>query len=651
MPATYVVHHALLGLAVAGLGGAGFRAASLASPRGLPRALAAASFAAAAAVIEAMTLGLVGLGGSSAALAGAAGLTWLGTRALAPAPEIGALQDLAAWWQALAPGERIVLGALGGAGLAWTGWLLRYPAFGYDTLLYHLPEAIIWVQQGTPGTSEAIGSGGPVGSYPLAQEVLTGWAMGIARSFVPATLLVPATAMLTLAGGWCCLRTLRVPRIAAALGLGAVLSLPASIAYGRTGAGVDPAAFAWLAACAGLCAASVRRPALLAPAIVAGGLAIGSKTTALPLTLLAIGLALVASRRQLRWRRGALAAAAGAAGVVGAFWYVRNFAEHGSPFWPFLEGPWGDPRPVSVETAGYSFLDRPGDTLSRAGGFYLDQFVGGMLLLGGALLAPFVARRAAVALAAAATALSLLLWLNAPLTGVSNEPGFDPGTGDAVRYMLPGLGAAVLTLGLAARAGGAARWFATAVLGLALGAGLNQTFELGFPGAPSAFVPLAGAAAGALVAALAGRYSRSSLRLSTGRVTVPVPRPALVAAAAAMAGCALAVAAPGYLSRHAETGIFDSGLVAYFDNRKSDSRPVYFSGAINALVSGDRLQREVALLPVDESCFAVRRRRRTAWVVVERLGAARRPARPGGCLETRSAAFVDGRYLIFAPAP
>jgi hypothetical protein len=646
-----VVHHVLLALAVAALGGAAFRVASLAARRGLPRVLAAAAFAAAAAVIEALALGTVGLGGSSAALAAAAGLTWLAARALAPEPRLGALEELVGWWRRLAPGERLLLGALGGAGLAWTAWLLRYPAFGYDALLYHLPEAVTWVHEGTPGTSEAVVSGLPVGSYPLAQEVLTSWSMGIARSFVPATLMVPATALLTLAGGWCCLRALRVPRAAAALGVGALLSLPASIAYARTGATVDPAALAWLAACAGLCAASVREPALLAPAIVAGGMAIGTKTTALPLTLVALGLALLAGRRQLRRHRGALAAATLVAAVVGAFWYVRNFAEHGSPFWPFLEGLWGDPQPASVERGAYSFLDRPGDTLSRAGDFYLDQFVGGMLLLGGALLAPLLVRRRPVILAAVATAMSLLLWLNAPLTGVSNNPGFDPGTGDAVRYLLPGLGAAVLTLGLAARAGGAAGGLATAILGLALVAGLYQTFELGFPGAPSPFVVLAGTAAGALVAAVAGRLALGRPAVSRPRPLVAqrLPRPLVGAAAAVIAGCALAPLAPGYPSRHADAELFDSGLVEYFSDRDGDSRPVYFGGAVHAVVSGDRLQRDVALLPADEPCGAVRRRRRSGWVVVQRLGGGRRPARPGACLEPRAADFADEHYLIFAP--
>ena len=79
------LHHALLGVSLAALWGAGVRVASLAAPGGLERAVAAVVLAAAVAVVEALALGLVGLGSDPLALGAAACLTWLAARSAAPA--------------------------------------------------------------------------------------------------------------------------------------------------------------------------------------------------------------------------------------------------------------------------------------------------------------------------------------------------------------------------------------------------------------------------------------------------------------------------------------------------------------------------------------------------------------------------------------
>jgi hypothetical protein len=67
---------ALLVAAVTALGAAALRVASLASPGGLERVVAAAPLFVAAAVAEALALGAVGLGGSGLALAALAVMTW-----------------------------------------------------------------------------------------------------------------------------------------------------------------------------------------------------------------------------------------------------------------------------------------------------------------------------------------------------------------------------------------------------------------------------------------------------------------------------------------------------------------------------------------------------------------------------------------------
>ncbi|MDX6659394.1 MAG: hypothetical protein QOJ55_216, partial [Solirubrobacteraceae bacterium] len=86
--ASTVLHHVAWALSVVALGAAGLRVAATMAPRGLARAVAAAVLAAGAALVESLGLGLVGLGGSTVALAAAAWGTWLAVRVAVPAPEV-----------------------------------------------------------------------------------------------------------------------------------------------------------------------------------------------------------------------------------------------------------------------------------------------------------------------------------------------------------------------------------------------------------------------------------------------------------------------------------------------------------------------------------------------------------------------------------
>ena len=81
---------ALLVAACAFLLGAGSRLATLAGAAGLERVVAAITLAAAAAQLQWLALGLLGLGASEAALFGVAALTWLAARAVLVAPATGA---------------------------------------------------------------------------------------------------------------------------------------------------------------------------------------------------------------------------------------------------------------------------------------------------------------------------------------------------------------------------------------------------------------------------------------------------------------------------------------------------------------------------------------------------------------------------------
>src|SRR5437763_2639927 len=257
MPA---LHNALLGAGVVSLAAAGLRLASPLAERGLARGIAAAVFATAAAVAEAILLGLVSLGGSTAALTVAAFATGAAAFAYLPRPVVPVGSEVLGWWRARSGIERAGAGAVAGAGAAWAAWQLPYPAIGFDSVHYHLPEMVIFVQHGRPGSVYDVLPGLPVGNYPVTTEVTISWAMGIARSFVPLMLWSWVTLGLTAASAWLGLRSLGVARLAAGLAGVALCTSPWLLAWQSNGSVTDPPALAFLASCGALCAASRARP-------------------------------------------------------------------------------------------------------------------------------------------------------------------------------------------------------------------------------------------------------------------------------------------------------------------------------------------------------------------------------------------------------
>ena len=643
-----VVHHALLALNVGVLGAAGWRAAAGAVPGGLERGVAAAVLAGAVAVAEAVLLGLAGLGTSPAALTLASLVVLVLAWRLVPSSAGGA--GLGGWWRGLGLGARAALGAVTGAGLAWAAWQLRYPALGFDTVHYHLPESVIWVQKGTPGSVEPVLPGLPVGNYPVTHEVLVAWTMGLARSFVPVTLLTWALLALTAVSGWLGLRRLSVRPAVAALAVAALCALPPLLAWQEIGGITDPPALAWLTACAALALSARERPRLLAVALLAAALAVGTKTTVLPFAGLVLALAGWRLRGHARALRGPLALALVLGLVVGGGWYARNLVDHGSPFWPIVAAPWGDPVPPSVAAVQTSFLERPGATVDALGDRYLDRFGGGLLLIAGGLLAPLLVRRRATIAAGAATALGLLVWARAPVTGLSRVPGLDETTFSTVRYLLPVLAAACLALALAAGRPGrrVPAAIAAALLATALVVNLAQVFGRGFPVSPSPVTPLAGGVLGALAAlAVSALPARPPLRR-------PRVRLAVAAGAVVVAGVVLALPAGGYVARHADTGgVLSSGASGWLADRPgyaAGSRPVAGAGSLIGVAAGDRLRHPLVPVPPGESCERLAARTRAGWLVV--FGApvsGARPVNAGRCRGIGPPAYEGGAFAVFGP--
>ena len=508
-----VLHHVLLMLAVLGLGDAAMRLSSLITPGGLERLTVAVTLGAAAAVLQAVGLGLVSLGGDTYALLAATGLLWVASRALLPQPAISPLAELSGWWTGLGRAERLATSALAGVFLAVVAWLLRHPSIGFDGSMYHYPEVAGWIINGKPGSVLPVHYDIPFGYYPLTDEVALTWITGIARSWVPLYLWNPSMLVVLGIATWVTLRNLEVPKSVALLGCASMVSYPMMI-HQLNEPHNDLPMLAWVACMAAFCTGAKRRPALLAPAIVAAGLALGTKPTPVVVVaaLLCGGYLLARGRVRpiARW----LVLAGAVAFAIGGVWYGRNVIDHGSPVWPFAEFSWGDPRPEFLALVKTRFVDRPVDTLDGRLGDYTEVLGGAWLMLAGTLVAlvgALLARglptglRRTLLFAAGTSVLAFGFWSLAPATGLPDTPRLFEPRGwpiSTLRYLLPTMFTATVTVALAARAGRAARIAAQALLAVGLGWSLVADERLEFPISPAPRVVVGGAAVGLLLGLL-----------------------------------------------------------------------------------------------------------------------------------------------------
>jgi hypothetical protein len=630
-----MIEHLLTVLAVAAMAGAAARVAHALGARGLEIVVAAAPLAVAAAIAEAMALGLVRLGGSSPVLAAAAALTWLATwRLLPPAGVTGAV---ARWWRGLTTGQRRWFGAAAGAFAAWTAWVVKYPALGIDPLTYHLTESIRWVQEGTPGTVEEVQYEFPSGWYPITNEVFVGWLTGLGSSLAPQVLWTPATAVVFGAAGWLGMRRLDVPPAVTGLAIASLLLIPVT-ATQLLGPHTDLPAFMWLAVTAALAVCAARAPGLLVPALVAAGLAVGTKTTTAPLALIALLAAGLLSRDRLRPLAAPLTAAALLAAVVGLTWYVRNLFAHGSPLWPFLSGPFGDPVPEIISITDVSFLETPGESLGNSRWIkYLELLSGGLLTLALGLTVPFLRRRRAAMLAAAAAGLATFAWLNAPFTGVPDDPVLDLSL-TTTRYLVPALTAGTVAFALCAT--GRARP-TLVVLALCCLWSYAASENLNFPGIPSAVTFALGAAAGAAVASLR-RLPRVDLRIAAG-------------AAVLLAALSLSVIAHRFGHRQGgQTWLASASVVTWMVDQPRFAEgddTVHFAPTMLAPLAGNSLEHTLDLIPREEPCERVLARR--GWIVIGTPPFEERRPRftARDCLESEQPLYRDQNYRVYFRGP
>lgn len=610
-----LIHQLLLLASIAALSAAGWRLAAAAVPSGLLRVLATVPLLAAGAVLSALTLALVGLGASPVALTVAAVVIWVACRQLVAARAPSAWDQLSGWWFGLSAPGRVARLAVAGAVVGYGAWVLRYPSLGYDALTYHLALPVAWIQNGRPGSLVSVWDGLPIQNYPLTWEVLVAWVTAIARTFVPATLLTPATLLLLGISVRAGLGQLGVSPRLSWLAAAAVTTMPIAVVQ-LPGPNNDLPDTAWLACAAALAAGAAtrgedgkRHGALLAVALVAAGLCVGTKTTGAPLAALAIIIGAWCCRHQLKALVLPLGLATATAVVVGGVWYLRNLIIHGAPFWPLSTTPWGDPVPHAFRVLDASFLSKFHATLHGRTDEYWRVLAGGVVVVAGAVLAPLWARRKPVAWGTVVVLASLLVWAASPYTGDASSTALAIG---ATRYLLPCLLAAVVTVALAARGSWRAEVLPALALLAALAVNLDRDATLGFPYAPSVRLLVIAAVVGALAGLAAGLISRAPLARWVA--------PALAAGLAAALLAALLVPVNGYLTDHAGTGQFDAALVRWLDAHpafRDGHDPVLVGPVSVAVLAGSRLAHPLTLLAGNDRCSALARQARGAWVVME----------------------------------
>jgi hypothetical protein len=650
---------ALCALSVAALFGAGLRVAARTGSVGLERVVAAAVLAGAAAVIEALALGLIGLGSSPVALPLAAGATWFVAQRRLPAPRPRPRAEVAAWWKRLGERQQLAFGAAAGASVFLLAWLLFHPYISFDATIYHDPEIATWVQSGKPGTVAALSYDYPFGNYPVTDEVLQTWAAGIARSWAPVAVWPFAAMALCIAAGWTGLRTLRVPRPYTAAAVGAVVTLPWVVRQ-LNEALTDLPVLAWASATAALCAAVPQRPRLLPVAIVGFALAIGTKTTPIVPLVVALVLATLAIRPRLRGMGRWLLVALLAAFVVGGIWYLRNLIDHGSPLWPFVRLlPGADPIPRRIALTDDALLGQAGATLDGRVDEYLVLLAGGIALLLAAPVFMAVVRRRPVLIAGATAIVGFVVWLRTPGTGLSHSPlALTPESTalSETRYLIPVFATCAVTVVLAARdSGGRVRQATGAALVVAIVWNVVRVLQLPHGVLPPFLPVVAAAACGELlVLALRGLWQR-------WRPHVTIPHGAWAGVLLAiLVAVLLAPTGEGWTARVAASnadpvhGLSALRWAADDPDLRRHERVTFAGWAMVGPLAGDRFDRHLSLLPPHGPCERVRAAARAGWLVTTApnyaygfLGLT--PFNANSCMGIEPTRFADQRMRVWAP--
>lgn len=656
----------LLCLSIGVLGAAAGRVASRLTTRLELRVLAAAALGCFTAIAQALILGLVGLGENGTALTilslviGV--VVW---RQVSPSGGPTLTTQIVAGLSALRPAERVVLGAVVGAGAIAVAYLLWRPFTPYDGLMYHIAEPAIWLHNGHPGSLVPVNQQTPVQAYPKNFEVLVGWLLGLAHSPVVGPLLMFGLMALGALGLISGLALLGVDRRRGALAAAAILFVPVGITQ-LGGPSTDLPTLVWIVVTGALCLGAIRETTLLPIAFIAAGLALGTKATAAPAVAMMVLATLLVLRRTLRAHAGRLLVGAAPGGALGALWYVQNWFVYGAPLYPFYRFPSGPPLPATITYYKASFLDSPAAAM-RAGTWhgYFEWLGGGAFLLAGVIVAGVAATRLRgterrwLAGAVAAALAEVLLWSAGPFTGYPNRPGTSFFPLDGIRYLFPGLPIVALPLVLLTKRPGMARRLAEVILAAAVAANVWALRYWRSPYRPPSKYLVAGVLLGAAAAGLSvawrGRHRRARRWL----------RAPVAAASGVLAAVVLTVPARGYLTRAVaiaqppETAQLSIPTVVGWLSHQStwtEGHQGLGAGPIgDALLAGPTYAHRLFLVSQATSCTRLRDLATSDWLVlgVPEVASARYDSfytfNRSTCLGGVTPAFTGGGFVIYRP--
>jgi hypothetical protein len=430
-------------------------------------------------------------------------------------------------------------------------------------------------------------------------------------------------------------------QIASQAGVVALLTTPLLL-VGLSSHSTDASSLAWMLIAGGLIACSREQPLLLVPAVLAAALSIGTRTQSAPvLVALAIwALVIHRSGRTLRPYRKHLTAAALLAILIGAFWYLRNIASHGSPLWPTVGTPWGDPRATYFDNAP-RFFEQPLGYLTHVLNHRVKS--GGIPLLVVGMVTPLLTRRTAARFCALVAGLGTALWMFTPFSG---ETDFA-----TTRYLFPVMAASMAGLVLA---GGTRGWLLIATILFLLASAAWNMFQLTGPidGFVHPIYLVAGASAGGLIAyAVPERWPAKLLSA-----------PAILRAAV-VAACltALLIAfAPGFLQRHLEIESERARtntvvpLARWLSGQRSfinEGDTVAMTWSLYGPLTGDRLQHPLVLLKDDAPCATFDNHAARDWLLLRRSERGKEVPgyrRARECLRERTPVYDSEEYTVFS---
>lgn len=614
----------LFAVSAAGVGATAERINRRATDRGDLRFIGTGVLFVAVAVAEVLLAGTVGLGGNAAVITGVAVIVAIVTRLLVPASGPTSASLARSGWARLSAVGRVGLGAAAGAITVETVYLMFRSAIGTDGLISHLGEPAMWVTDGRPGSMHPTISGFAFEAYPKTGEVLFSWAIGTARTPVATTFVMIGGLVLLAVAAWSALRQLDVSQCMAVT-IATSLALCPIVVTQVGGPNTDLFTLTWILCIAALCLGAMIDTGLLPIALVCGGVAVGTRTTAIPVVLVALAVAFWMRRRALLGHLFSLSLAAATTLGIGVVWYLQDLAVYHAPLYPFSSFPDGPPVPKVISALDANFLHDPRGALRVAHvSGYAHALGAGLVLAAGVVLTlillPTVREtrlRRRLAVAVLASVAEAVIWSITPYTGYSGNPSAGvvyvlAGT----RYLMPGVAIFAMTVGLATRAKGVLGHLATtlAIADVVIDVWALHRFQLGFrPVAVTILVAvLIGAAAGY---ATAVRRRPAGLP-SLARIAIPgVLLIATIATATA--------ATHGYLNRHItlvrQLHIDEPDVLAALDQQPAwhdGHLPVATGPVADALLAGPTFNHPLHVITQSWSCTQVQAAAREGWVIL-----------------------------------